>query len=286
MRKLYLQNESGERYALNGNGVLMTNVSGFGYAKSPSYSDLSYGFYQKVEDVSEPQGVLVGDVNFYRKDTIKEPYAAYRAFVNWVNSGSSLAFVYCPFGGEEYYRDVDVTLLSKGEKEVCGILTVPMTCTAKTPWYRNSPISITIEPNQGQNAKRYSFCYPHLYGQNGENIGCEIFGGGQMESGLKVSIPGPVLNPVIRLTDVVSGAEYGRLQLVADIPRGSTLFYSTLRYDAYVRIDGEDAIDLVNLEYAPLFGVPVGRLCRLEISADAALPDFIQVQLYDYFRSV
>ena len=55
IRKVYLQNAAGDRWGLNGeNGVYVSSLAGFGYTLSPTYADLTRGFFLAVSGESEP----------------------------------------------------------------------------------------------------------------------------------------------------------------------------------------------------------------------------------------
>lgn len=59
IRKVYLQNAAGDRWGLNGeNGVYVSSLAGFGYTLSPTYADLTRGFFLAVSGESEPQGTV------------------------------------------------------------------------------------------------------------------------------------------------------------------------------------------------------------------------------------
>ena len=79
IRKVYLQNAAGDRWGLNGeNGVYVSSLAGFGYTLSPTYADLTRGFFLAVSGESEPQGTVPFTVYFTRN-----AYAVYQSFVDW-----------------------------------------------------------------------------------------------------------------------------------------------------------------------------------------------------------
>ena len=80
IRKVYLQNAAGDRWGLNGeNGVYVSSLAGFGYTLSPTYADLTRGFFLAVSGESEPQGTVPFTVYFTRN-----AYAVYQSFVDWL----------------------------------------------------------------------------------------------------------------------------------------------------------------------------------------------------------
>ena len=141
IRKLYFRNAAGERFGLNGEkGVYATGISGLGFTLTPTYADLGRGFFVPVSDEAEPQGAVPFTVVFTRN-----PYQTYQAFVNWLTAAGTVTVVYNPTGTQEYYRDVTINFIQKGELNAVGWLEVPCSFFCNTPWYLPRPTSLTLE---------------------------------------------------------------------------------------------------------------------------------------------
>lgn len=155
IRKVYLQNAAGDRWGLNGeNGVYVSSLAGFGYTLSPTYADLTRGFFLAVSGESEPQGTVPFTVYFTRN-----AYAVYQSFVDWLAAAGTVILCYNPTGDQEYRRDVDVNFLQKGELNEVGWLEVPSSFYVKTPWYKPYATTLSLETAGGDSSKRYDYVY-------------------------------------------------------------------------------------------------------------------------------
>lgn len=267
---------------LNGEGgIRFINPQGLGYSLSPTYADLKSGFYKKTYDESEPQGEVVGDIAF----TGATPYRIYKGFVDWINKGYPLEVIYEP-DAVKYYRSVGVITLQKGELERAGYLLCPATLACLTPWYKASPVSVRIEPSGGSgNTTRYSCRYPTRYQQARLKSSIEVEASGHMPSAVKVTIAGPLVNPIIALYDEATSELYGKMQLSATLDNDNTLYYSSVISEAVIEIDGADASEHLELSNTSYFRIPLNRRCLLSISADTSVATTAFVQIFDYFRS-
>lgn len=290
IRKLYLQNAAGERFGLNGEtNVCVTSISGMGFALSPSFADLERGFFIPVGTESEPQGTPAFTVVFTRN-----PYRSYTAFVNWLFSAKTITLVYDPTGDQEYFRDLEVNFVQKGELNVVGWLEAPCAFYALTPWYQPSPTVLDLGSAGEDDSKRYTYVYDEnlRYGiDSTAALSGVISGGGHVPGALDLVYRGAITNPKIRLIGNVSGKTYGVCSVTAVLNSTDTLKYSSRYENSFVKkvaADGTeiDLLDALDLSSGPFFHVPVDEPCTISIEADQSFVGSADLLLYYYYRSV
>ena len=290
IRKLYFQNAAGERRALNGEtGAYATDLSGFGFSLSPSFADLSRGFFPVVKDDNEPQNTLAFAIVL-----TKSPYTAFQSFANWLAASGSLTLVYDPTGKQEYFRDVSVNYLQKGELNQVGWLELLCSLSCKTPWYLPTPTALSLASSDNENRKRYPYKYSKnlRYGSgNTASLGGFVAGAGHIPGALMLTVRGALVTPIIRLVGNVTGRTYGICSLSSVLEENDTLKFSTLYENAFVRCiraDGseEDLLDDLDLSLNPFFHIPVDEPCALSVESAAPFFGRAELLIYYYYRSV
>ena len=289
IRKLWFQNAAGSRWSLNGEqGVYASNLSGFGFTLSPSYADLSRGFFVPV-GTSEPQNTIPFSLNF-----TKNPYSVYQKMVDWLAAAGTITIVYNPTGAQEYCRDVTVNFVQKGELNEVGWLEAPVSFLCSTPWYLPSPTSLTLETGGTDESKRYDYVYTDelRYGNDSSAaLSGTIAGAGHVPGSLELTFYGAITNPRIRLVGNVSGKTYGICSVSVVLNPSDQLVFSTRYEDSYVKRVAAggietDLLDVLDLSTEPFFHIPVDEPCTLSVEADAAFSGTADLVLYYYYRSV
>lgn len=289
-KQVYLQNAAGDRWGLNGeNGVYVSSLAGFGYTLSPTYADLTRGFFLAVSGESEPQGTVPFTVYFTRN-----AYAVYQSFVDWLAAAGTVILCYNPTGDQEYRRDVDVNFLQKGELNEVGWLEVPSSFYVKTPWYKPYATTLSLETAGGDSSKRYDYVYDSslMYGVDSSgSLAGELRGGGHIPGSLELSYYGAITNPKIRMVGNLSGKTFGICSVTAVLIASDRLEYSSRREQSYVRkvsADGTvtDLLDSLDLSTTPFPHIPVDEPVTISIEADAAFTGSADLTLFYYYRSV
>jgi hypothetical protein len=290
IRKLYFQNAAGQRKGLNGdNGVYATNLSGFGVTLAPSYADLSRGFFSPVSSETEPQNTLAFTMMFTRN-----AYDVYQSFLNWLSASETITIVYNPTGQQEYFRDVSINFLQKGELTEVGWLEIPCSFFCCTPWYLPTPTTLRLNNTAGSRRKRYDYRYaPDLrYGLDSTAaLAGTIAGGGHVPGALELTYYGAITNPQIRLTGNLTGKTYGICRVAVVLNPGDVLKISTRYENSYVkRITAAgvetDLLDELDLSTEPFFHIPVNEPCTVSVEADSAFSGNADLTVYYYYRSV
>lgn len=290
IRKISLQNAAGERFELNGkDGVYASNLEGFGFSLSPDFADLSRGFFQPISTEFEPQQPVPFTVTF-----TKNPYQTFRRFVDWLAAAGALTIVYQPYGNVEYYRDVTVNSVQKGELSIVRWLEVPCSFLCLTPWYLPAPTLLTLEASAAESIKRYPYRYTEdlRYGSDSTAaLSGTIAASGHIPGAVEISYSGTIVNPRIRLTGNISGKVYGTCAVAVTLEPSDTLKFST-KYEkscvSKISAGGAetDLLDELDLIQEPFFHIPVDEPCTLTIESDSLISGKAQVRVYYYFRSV
>lgn len=290
IRQLFFQNAAGERVGLNGQqGVYASDLSGFGLDLSPDFADLSRGFFSITQDEAEPQATSGMTITF-----TKNPYLQYYTFVNWLASAGTLTLIYSPVEGREYWRDICLGSLQKGELNAVGWLPVPCSFYCLTPWYLPTPTAMELEADTSEDIRRYTFTYTNSlrYGSDSLSaLSCKIPGSGHIPGAMRLTYSGLISDPELKLTDDTTGKLIGRCKIYAQLSETDTLVFCT-RYDqSYAKVitaTGEewDLLDVLDLSMDPFFHLPVNRSCTFSIESSAEISGVAELQVYHYYRSV
>ena len=286
-RKIYLENQTGERVALNGeNGLWLVDAEGFGAENENSYADYGYGFFVNTNAKNHPQQTVTGTLIFQGTDTL----AVWQEFAAFALTATKLYIVYVPVRADrEYRRQAEIKFLTKGERKV-NYLEVAASFICLTPWYRLTPVNASMQ-KQSENAARYSWRYgTTVYGRSGgDGISAEVTAAGHLPSAVVFEFDGEIVNPVLKLTDE-NGETIGECALAASTETGEQLVISTLYTDSYARkiSNGTETDLLSTLDISkedPFFRIPVGKTCDITVSSDST-SGTAKVSVYDYYRSV
>lgn len=290
IRKVALQNAEGKRYPLNGErGVYVSSLSGLGFTLSPTYADLTRGFFAAVNGESEPQGTVPFTIYFTRN-----AYTAYQSFVDWLAAAGTITLCYNPGGDQEYLRIVDVNFLQKGELNEVGWLEVPCSFYCLTPWYKPYSTSLILDEAGADTEKRYDYYYDAdlYYGVGSSGLLSGVFrGSGHVPGALELTYYGAISNPKIRLVGNVSGKTFGVCSVSTVLGSSDRLKYSSRYEDSYVKkvsADGTetDLLDALDLRSSPFLHIPVDEPVTLSIEADAVFTGSADLTLFYYYRSV
>ena len=290
MRKFFIENELGVRYALNNEtGIFLSAPSGLGVTLNPSFADLKKGFFRAVSGDTEPQSTIACSLVF----TGNNAYATYREFANWCNITAKLFLVYLPYGTNEYYRGIALNYMTKTELTETRWLEVPVSLACITPWYRATPSRMSMVEESGY-VMRYSFSYTTELVYSSSNAGSmavDIAAGGHIPAALVFSYTGEIINPRLTLRGTATDAVYGLCSLNVTLAANEKLEISTLYGDSYARMIGADGVttDLLNavdLSYEPFPRVPITEDCTLFLAADEVINGTATVRVYYYYRSV
>lgn len=290
IRKLFLQNASGQRWGLNGeNGVYCTDLSGFGFTLGPTFGNVGQGFFFQESEDAETQMSIPFTLVF-----TKSPYETYQMFCDWLAAAGKLSVVYNPTSKKEYLRDVSVSFIQKGELTRVGWLEIPCSFNCLTPWFLPTPTVFAIHSSGEDERKRYSYRYTDSlkYGMDSSAaLSATIAGAGHMPGAIEVTYFGAIKNPQIKLIGNISGRTLGVCSIAAVLESTDVLKFST-KYESSgvkkISASGieTDLLDAIDLSLMPFFHIPVNEPCTVSIESDDFFVGSAEMSVYYYYRSV
>ena len=288
MRKFYIENQIGERKSLNGD-IFLQNPAGLGVSLDPQFASVGRGFFVNVTDDEEPQGTVLGDLVFR-----KTAYKSYQEFINWILAAEKLFIIYCPEGNTEYWREIDLTYITKTELGVGRWLTTPISFSCLTPWYLPRPLILRME-KASEVAMRYSFRFTETLRYPTGGIGsftAEVQPSGHNPAAVRFEFTGVVETPKLEITDAESGEVYGSCKIDTSTESGEILIISTeylhSKVEKITAQGAEDLLEHVDISSYPYFKIPHGKLCHLKFSsvAEAPITGTAKAKIYDYYKTV
>ena len=137
------------------------------------------------------------------------------------------------------------------------------------------------------------FIQPRLTSDNRYRASIDIYTDAQLPAGFSIRSNGVLANPEITLRGLATGYVYGMCGLSnVSFDSNEMLVYSSTYDDSYIIKIGEyESFDLLNnldrLDAVSIYPrIPVGELCRIELSSDVPFTSRIAVNLYEYYKGV
>lgn len=295
MRQFALLNSNGQRYLLqNGTtNVFLWQPSGLGFQYDREYMESEGFFFKMTSSVSQvaKTGILV----FHGKD----PYADYKALMDFIGGSKDLRLAYAP-KNTWYYVDIDIESVQKSEIELDGTLQCQINMLPKTPIYLPNEINIDLSGDLGESIKQYkydsefgdyAYKYDYTYSNTATAGEIEFDIPAQMDSGLEITINGEISAPV--LTFYVGDDIIGKVDLSSiSIESGDYVKYSSipLRAGIYEYIDGvkHDITAQIGLsaDYPTFFMLPPYTTIKVVLTADIIAGTSATLKVYQYYLSV
>lgn len=282
MRRFFIENETGSRYALNGEtGIWFTEPQGLGVTKDNLFGTVGSGFFTPVySDIM--RDAVTGNITF-----IRDVYEKYNEFITWLLRAQELYFIYQP--RETAYRSrVLLSWVSKSEINRGRWLQTPVSFTRVTPWYNPVPVSVEIVP-ESADAMRYPWRYGEAVyaASSAGNMAARVTADGHIPASFDLTYSGEMQNPVIQVTGQSTGTIYGRIAISKTLGSGDTLEVSTRYLDSYVRsaLEG-DLLQYVDVSFDPYPHIPITEAVTIAISANNELHTPVPLTIYNYYQSV
>lgn len=263
VRQFNLLNEKDEKFSLMNmqDYCLLTSPAGLGYSYSTSYEQLANLFVQNIRTLE--QGKIEGIVNFLT-------YENFWNFVNYIENAESLRLEYIiPFNDDTktFYRDVQISNLSKTEKTLNGVISESITFNCTGLWYQEA----ITEYGFGDQDIVWDFRWDPFFADYTERT-IEFENDGHTEAPFQVSMTGNIIKPkisVIQNNQVINSIAFPFTLLA-----GETLQYSSKENELYIRKIGTDGTitNLFNSSYIDInntniFTLPKGTSI-LSVSAE------------------
>lgn len=240
IRNFYFENEIGQRIdcqKINGN-LFFYNVSGLGYEEEIEYEQVDDNFIVNKRRMKQNQ--INGDLEFYNMT-----YDEYCNFVDFILSASSLKLVYVPKKTirTEYYRDIDLFKIDKGEEDEYKTLVCPISMNATSLWYEAKEVVYAIDTVD--NELRWDFEWDAIFtAYDDRNITFE--NKGHVEAPFKLELDGEVINPIITILE--GNKEVKQLDLTGlTINSGEKFVYDTKGpFQSIYKLSQGEKINLFN----------------------------------------
>lgn len=240
IRNFYFENEIGQRIdcqKINGN-LFFYNVSGLGYEEEIEYEQVDDNFIVNKRRMKQNQ--INGDLEFYNMT-----YDEYCNFVDFILSASSLKLVYVPKKTirTEYYRDIDLFKIDKGEEDEYKTLVCPISMNATSLWYEAKEVVYAIDTVD--NELRWDFEWDAIFtAYDDRNITFE--NKGHVEAPFKLELDGEVINPIITILE--GNKEVKQLDLTGlTINSGEKFVYDTKGpFQSIYKLSHGEKINLFN----------------------------------------
>lgn len=282
VREFCLVNEKGQRYSLMDlkNNCFLTAPSGLGYSYSSEYEQLGTVFIETLRKME--MGKVSGTVNFRSYDNFKK-------LVDFIEFSEKLKIVYkMPFadGSREYFKDVNIKILTKTEKKTNGLISETITFDCLSLWYQDKETVYTI--NKLTEEMQWNFVWGIRFSDYSSR--CTTFNNdGHIKAPLNVEMCNYLINPGFYISQ--NGIIINSIRIPITIQKGEKLLYSSKDNDIYIRkqnIDGslknlftQEYIDLNNNN---IFGVPQG-VSEITLIADNDIYD-AKLNIFKQFKVV
>jgi hypothetical protein len=226
MRFFKLINLAGDEYDLNSREHFFRDVKGMGFDLENTYQRRGRSWIMLESNVQ--QKALTGKIRF-------KTDAQYRAFVLFCRE-SDLTLIYKHEDtGEEYKRIVQLTSVTKDEKDRTRTYDTSVTFTPLSAWYKE--IEATVTPTTEVEPDEYPLPYPFRYAAVAR-MEISTRNEAENDSPAELYIYGPCTNPSWR--HYANGVLMGTGAITAEIPSGDYVVISTaggecsiVEYDKY-----------------------------------------------------
>lgn len=295
VRKVYFENTNGNRINCLLKSSFFNDLQGLGYEDSSSYVNYGDGFYNPFKRETA-QGRISGRLSFITRATA---YADYRTLTEWIsaaeaqNDEGSIKLIYCPYGNDEYAKDVIFSSISKGELDLGGYLSCTVELESLTPWYSVTPITFTSESSDTQ-YKTYDYNYDYTYQSDSAIIkNANIIS--DTPGRFRLEIEGVFDSPIFSLYDT-SNNLLGMMDLGysgESFANGDKFIFSTLPGDIGVWREDSNGnrtslINGINIHdgVEVFFSVPARKTVRFSLRSLSGTGGMnATLRLYSYYRT-
>ena len=225
MRFFKLINSTGE-YNLNSLDHFFRDVKGMGFDLENNYQRRGRNWI--LLDSNMQQKPITGKIRF-------KTDAQYRAFVIFCRAGDMTLVYKHESTGEEYKRTVQLTSITKEEKDRTRTYDTSVTFTPLSAWYKE--IEATVTPTTEVEPDKYPLPYPFRYAAVAR-MEISTRNEAENDSPAELFIFGPCTNPSWR--HYANGVLMATGAITAEIPSGDYVVISTaagecsiVEYDKY-----------------------------------------------------
>lgn len=284
VRQFRFINEKGQEFNLMGlyTSCFLSEPDGLGYSYNATYEQVGNSFFETLRNVQQAQ--ITGIANF-------SSYDNFRSLVDYIEGSESLRFGYkIPYKNlpvKEYFKDINIQNIGKGQIDTDGILRCPITFDCLSLWYEENR---TIYSTSAQaNEIRWDFKWDSKF-VDYNNRTLEYINKGHVPAPVLIKIKGPVTNPTLTLK--VEGQVYQEVEVNVTLQEYEAFEYCTLTNSFYIRKENTDGTytNLFDQEYIDpannnVIKFPQGKSCELIMSAENEILN-AEVSVYAYYKVV
>lgn len=219
VREFYIENELGQRFSMMDieKCCFLSSPTGLGYSNDIQFIQIENEFIENIKKIA--QGQISGELIFKKYDNFKK-------LVDFVEGAENLKLVYkLPLENEtiEYFKDIDIATIEKGEIGIDGVLRIPITFISKSLWYEAKEVVYNID--SVTNEVRWNFKWNSAFSSY-DNRNIVFENKGHTRAPFKLELNGEIMNPIITIFE--EEQEVARLDLTGLIVKtGETLIYNT-----------------------------------------------------------
>ena len=284
VRGFRLINEKGQKFSMMDieNYCLLTEPSGLGLSYEAEYERLGYTFVQKARSMQ--QGQMPVTINFLNYDN-------YRRLIDFIQDSESLRLVYkVPYKNQEkeYYRDLDINILTKSEIQTNGVISEQATIDFLSLWYEEKTLTYNLDASE-ENVMRWDFEWDSRftdYDASNLNLKNE----GHVQAPILIELDGRVVNPRFELW--IEGVQYQVVTIDTTIDDFEKLLYSSKENDFYIKKQNTDGtledlfyLDVINFANDNVIRVPKNKSCEIKIIADTEVQK-AKITMFVYYIAV
>ena len=283
VRQFNLINDRGQTFSLMdiNNYCLLTSPTGLGFSFSIQYEQLGNTFIQTLKRIE--QGRISGQLNFIN-------YQNYRSFIDFITKSTDLRFQYIvPYENnqKEFYRDIDIQLVAKGEIQPNGFMSEQIDINCKSLWYEKIANQYQISANS--NEVRWDFRFDAYW--SGYSVrDLDFINTGHVDAPVEIEIDGECINPTISL--YIENQLFQSITVTDTIEEYEKLLYSSKEGAFYIKkqlVDGtyENLFTLTNINFENdnVLRLPPNIDCTIKLTAQADIQKAI-IKVYVYYIAV
>lgn len=284
VRGFRLLNEKGQEFSMMDieNYCLLTEPSGLGFSYATDYEQLGYTFIQKVRSIE--QGKMPAIINFLNYDN-------YRKLIDFIQDSENLRLAYkIPYKNneKEYYRDLDINLLTKSEIQTSGVLNEEVTLNFLSLWYEEKTLTYNLDASE-ENIMRWDFEWDSRftdYDVSNLNLKNE----GHIQAPILIELDGRVVNPRFELW--IEGTQHQIVSINTTIEEYEKLLYGSKENDFYIKRQNTDgtledlfSLDVIDFTNDNVIRIPKNKSCEIKIIADTEVQK-AKITMFVYYIAV
>lgn len=281
VREFKLINEKGQEYSLMDiyNNCLLTEPNGLGYSYTTEYEQIGNTFISNL--VTIEQGQIEGTLNFLK-------YENYTKFINYIEGSEELKFVYrIPNENsyKEYYKDIAIQSITKTQIQQTGVISESVIFNALSLWYEKNVAIFTIEPTTDE--IRWDFEWDSRFTDYSARS-LTYINKGHVDAPVEIELYGELIKPKIEL--IVEGELKQTITFNIDIAQGEKILYGSRENNFYMIKEGEEKVNLFNLDIIDfandnVIRLPKNKNSQIRLSAENDMRN-AKITIYAYYKAV